>query len=180
MQLLFAKKNNVSKVDPCRVCGERVGWNSIQFMKCQRWFHRCSDVPRVVKLLSCQDVFVCRPCLGHNCSVEEKLEFKRDEDVLEEMEKFCYLGDMISCYRGKSEAVSARIGSAWKRFKELSGVLVGKQGLSLKQQGKIYHYRVRPVLLYCCETWKLLSRIKRSCVGCPSPTPFLGKYIGFS
>ena len=45
------------------------------------------------------------------------------------MEKFCYLGnDMISCYGGTSEAVSARIGSAWKKF---SGVLVRKQGLSL-------------------------------------------------
>ena len=53
----------------------------------------------------------------------------------------------------RSEAVSARIGSAWKKFRELSGVLVGKQGLSLK--GKIYQCCVRPVLLYCCETWEL-------------------------
>ena len=49
------------------------------------------------------------------------------------MEKFCYLGDMISCYGGASEAVSARIGSVWKKVRELSGVLVRKQGLSLKQ-----------------------------------------------
>ena len=40
----------------------------------------------------------------------EKLEFKRGEDVLERVEKFFYLGDMISCYGGASEAVSARIG----------------------------------------------------------------------
>ena len=38
-------------------------------------------------------VFFHRTCLGHNCKVEEKLEFKRGEDVLEEFEKFCYLGD---------------------------------------------------------------------------------------
>ena len=61
--------------------------------------------------------------LGHNCSVE-KLEVERDEDVLEEMEKFCYLGDMISCYGGASEAVSARIGSVWKKFRQLSDMLV--------------------------------------------------------
>ena len=60
------------------------------------------------------------------------LDFKRGEDVLEEVEKFYYLGDMISCYGGASEAVSARIGSARKKFRESSGVLVGKQGLSLK------------------------------------------------
>ena len=58
---------------------------------------------------------------------------------------FCYVGDMISCYGGASEAVSARIGSLWKNLMELSGVLVGKQ------RGKIYQCCIRPVLLYCCE-----------------------------
>ena len=85
----------------------------------------------------------------------EKLEFKTGEDVLEKVEKFCYLGDMIICFGGAFEAVSARIGSAWKKFRELNGVLVGKRGLSLMQWVKIYHCFVRPVLLYCCETWEL-------------------------
>ena len=71
------------------------------------------------------------------------------------MEKFYYLGDMISCYSGASEAVSARIGSAWKKFRKLSDVLVGKEGLSLKQRRKIYQCCVRPVMLYSCETWEL-------------------------
>ena len=130
MQLLFGKKSSVSKVDPCGVYDEQVGCNSIHCMKCQRWVHRhCSDKPRLVSLLSCQDVFIFRACLGHNCSVE-KLEFKRGEDALEEAEYFCYLGDMNSCYGGASEAVNLRIGHAWKKFRELSGVLVGNQGLS--------------------------------------------------
>ena len=34
-------------------------------------------------------------------------------------------------------------------------MLVGKQGLSLKHPGKIYQRCVRPVLLYCFETWEL-------------------------
>ena len=63
------------------------------------------------------------------------------------MEKFYYLSDTISCYGGASEAVSARIGSAWKKFREL--MLAGKQGLSLKRPGKIYSCCVRPVLMYC-------------------------------
>ena len=96
-----------------------------------------------------------RTCLGHNYSAEKKLEYKRGEDVLKEAEKFCYLGDMISCY-----GMSARICSAWKKFKELSGVLVRKQGLSLKQRGEIYKCCVRPVLLYCCETWELEARLR--------------------
>ena len=34
-----------------------------------------------------------------------------------------------------------------------------KQGLSLKQQGKLYHC-VRPVLLYYCETWELTVTVE--------------------
>ena len=65
MQLLSGKKSSISKVDPCGVCGERVRFNFIQCMKCQRWVHcRCSDVPRQVSLLLCWDVFVCKTCLG--------------------------------------------------------------------------------------------------------------------
>ena len=41
---------------------------------------------------------------------------QRGKDVLEEVEKFCDLGDMIICYGGASAAVSARIGSAWKSW----------------------------------------------------------------
>ena len=77
-------------MDPCGVCGERVGCNSIQFTKCQRWVHRhCSDAPRQVSLLHAVMSFLCRTCLGHKCSVEERLEFKRCEDVLQEVEKLC-------------------------------------------------------------------------------------------
>ena len=90
-----------------------------------------------MSLLSCRDVFLYKTCLGRNCSVEQKLEFNRGQDVSEEVEKFCYLGDMISCCGGASEAVSAMISSAWMKFRKLSGVLVGKQGLSLKQWGRL-------------------------------------------
>ena len=44
-QLLF-RKSSVSKVDPCGVCGERVGCNSIQCTKCQRWANRRCSAPR--------------------------------------------------------------------------------------------------------------------------------------
>ena len=67
IELLLGKKSSVSKVDPCGVCGERVGCASIQYTKCPRWVQ--------VSLLSCCDVFVCRICLGYNGSVEKKLEF---------------------------------------------------------------------------------------------------------
>ena len=74
MQLLFGKKSRVSKVDACGVCGERVGCNSMKCTKCEKWvYRRCSDVPRQVSVQSRRDVSVCKTCLGHNCTVEEKL-----------------------------------------------------------------------------------------------------------
>ena len=50
--------------------------------------------------------------------------------------------------------MSATIGGARKKFSELSGVLLGKQGLSLKQRGNIYQYFAR-IFLCCCETLEL-------------------------
>ena len=47
-----------------------------------------SYVPKQVSILLYRDVFVCRTCLGHNCSVKEKLKFKRGEDVLEQRRSF--------------------------------------------------------------------------------------------
>ena len=82
-------------------------------------------------------------------------EIKRGEDILKEVKKFCYLGDMIIIMVEHLRRVSSTIGSACKNFRELSVMLVGKQGSSLKQRGEIYQCCVRPVLLYCCETWEL-------------------------
>ena len=55
-------------------------------------------------------------------------------------------------YGGASKVVSARFGCACRKFRELSDVLVRKQGLSLKQH-EICQCCVRPVSLYCCETY---------------------------
>ena len=62
---------------------------------------------------------------------------------------------MFIYYDRAFEAVTGRIGSAWKKLRELGGVLLGKQSLSLKQRGKIYQSYVRLVLLHCSKTWEL-------------------------
>ena len=43
--------------------------------------------------------------------------------------------------------MSARIGSAWKKFREFSGLSVGKEDLSLNKRAKIYQCCVRTALL---------------------------------
>lgn len=64
-------------------------------------------------------------CLGHNCSVKRKVKVKTGEDNLKEVETF-YLGGMFILYVGASDTVSAGIGSAWRKFRNLQGILVGK------------------------------------------------------
>ena len=59
IHLLYCKKAYVSKVDPCDVCGKWFGCNAIWCIECQKWAHHCcSDVPRQVRLLLHEDVFV--------------------------------------------------------------------------------------------------------------------------
>ena len=62
---------------------------------------------------------------------------------------------MVEHLRQLVQELVVRGRSSEKKFRESSGVLVGKQGFSLKQQVKIYQCCVRPDLLYCCETWEL-------------------------
>ena len=111
LQLLFGMESSVSKVDPCGVCDEQVVCNSIQCTKCQtQVYHRCSVVPRITWSVEYVLVIIIE---------ERRSWFKRDEDVLKKVEKFCYLGDMARCYGGAPEAVSKRIATAWKKFREL-------------------------------------------------------------
>ena len=63
-------------------------------------------------------------CISHICSLKEKLEFKKGDNVLQEVEKFCYLGDLTSCYGGASKAVRTRTCSEWEKFRDLKGVVV--------------------------------------------------------
>ena len=44
-------------------------------------------------------------------------------------------------------------------------MLFGKQSLSLKQWERIYQCCVRPVLLFCCETWEFTVADEASLCG---------------
>ena len=65
--------------------------------------------------------------------------------------EFCCLGDVIGQAGGCTDAVTARIGSAWKAFHELLPILTNR-GISLANRGKVFKACVRTVLLYGSET----------------------------
>ena len=53
--------------------------------------------------------------------------------------KFCYLGDMLNGGGGADFASVVREHCAWRKSKELSGILTRKE-VSLKLKGKVYQY----------------------------------------
>jgi hypothetical protein len=148
---------------PCGVCRQGVGrFDAIVCTQCGKWVHRrCSDV--VGSLKKVKDTFVCRRCLGTekdaDIAKEEITDTEKNMDLgngvsLELVDKFCYLGDMLSADGGADAAVAARVSSAWKKFRELTPFLTAKR-VSLKMKGKVYDSCVRTCMTYGSETWAM-------------------------
>ena len=85
-------------------------------------------------------------------------------DKLEVVASFFYLGDMLSAGGGCEMAVTTRVKTAWKKFRELLPVLTSRH-LSYKTRGHVYSSCVRRAMLHASETWPLtktnLQRLQR-------------------
>ena len=77
-------------------------------------------------------------------------------DKLEVVASFCYLGDMLSAGGGCETAVTTRVKTAWKKFRELLPVLTSHH-LSYKTRGHVYSSCMRSAMLYASETWPLTN-----------------------
>ena len=75
-------------------------------------------------------------------------------DKLEVVASFCYLGDMLSAGGGCEIAVTTRVKTAWKKFRELLPVLTSRH-LSYKTSDHVYSSCVRNAMLHASETWPL-------------------------
>ena len=73
------------------------------------------------------------------------------------MENFRYLGSVIHAHGESEEDIKARIAAAWKKWKELSGVLCDRR-MPTGVKGKVYRTMIRPVLIYGSEAWTLRRR----------------------
>ena len=116
-----------------------------------------------------------KPILHHLCSVNKRVIVSKDKLSIrkkyidgheyEIVDKLCYLGDMLSQEGGCEHAILKRIQTGWLKFRELSGLLIGK-GMSLRAKGIIYTTCIRPAMLYGSETWPTkiedIKKIQRS------------------
>ena len=149
---------------PCGVCRKGIGSNSIFCQSCKHWVHRkCSGISGKLRA----DLqFVCKRCKGEitdNAVFPASVMYSGGS--LEVVENFCYLGDMLGSERGVERSVITRVGTAWRKFRELLSLLTSRV-LSLQVRGRLYEACVRCVMLYGSETWAVkdedLDRLDRN------------------
>ena len=68
------------------------------------------------------------------------------------MDKFCYLGDMLSVEGDADAAVEAGIRVGWNKFRQLVPLLTNKD-ISLIRRGKLCSSCMRSSMLHGSETW---------------------------
>src|SRR3954467_14714479 len=88
-----------------------------------------------------------------------------NNDRMEVVEKFCYLGDVIGKGGGTEESSIARVRCAWGKFMDPK-ILLTARGASMRVKEKIYRECAQRVLVYGSETWAMkkvdLQRLMRT------------------
>jgi len=93
---------------PCEVCSKGIGSNSLQCNSCQKWVHKkCNGVKGSMSKVA--KSFICSGCLNPVTSAGHTSVDIGASAKLELVDKFCYLGDMLSADGDADAAVEARI-----------------------------------------------------------------------
>ena len=96
--------------------------------------------------------FICRGCLTPVTSAGRTSVDIGASAKLELLDKFCYLGDMLSVDEDADAAVEARIRIGWNKFRQLVPLLTNME-VSLIMRGKLYSSCVQSTRLHGSETW---------------------------
>ena len=143
---------------PCAVCRSGVGRSSIRCSKCNLWVHykKCSGLKTLAEHMS----YECPRCCGEpgarpidGCPFKE---VEVGDCVLEAVDRFCYLGDMLSAGGGCMAAATARCRCAWGKFRENLPLLTSKPA-PFDLRGRLFSSNVRSSMLHGTETWPMTS-----------------------
>ena len=141
-------------------CYCRVGsTNAILCDGCKRWVHKkCSGIKE--RLLP-ESEFMCARCLGTARAIDRIQSLEAENEKLEVVPEFCYLGDMLSAGGGCELAAITRCKCAWGKFRQLLPLLTNRQVPLLTRSSC-----VRSVMLHAAETWAMkadtLNRLRRN------------------
>ena len=147
---------------PCAMCHTGVGRSSIRCSKCNLWVHykKCAGLKTLSEDLSyesplCRGVPGVRPVYGRPFK-----EVEVGDCVLEAVDRFCYLGDMLSAGGGCMAAATARCRCAWGKFRENLPLLISKP-VPFDLRGRLFSSNVRTCssMLHGTETWPMTSAV---------------------
>ena len=77
-------------------------------------------------------------------------------DEIQDVEKFTYLGSIVSSEGGTDQDIVARIGKATTAFNILRPIWRSR-AISVKTKLRISNTNLKSVLLYACETWRVIK-----------------------
>ena len=120
----MVKRGEVERTgkQPCALCRKGVGVNFIiQCTMCAECSSMRGSLTSVVAAFKCK---VCIEGVADGGNVELDL---GDGVKLEGVKTFCFLGDMLNGEGGSDVAMVAGVRCAWKKFRELSGVLTRRE-----------------------------------------------------
>ena len=121
---------------PGGVCSKGVGRsNSLQCNSCQKWVHKkCSGIKGSMSKVAKSLIY--SGCLNPVTSAGRTSVDIGASAKLELVDKFCYLGDMLSVDGDADVAVEARIRIGWNKFRQLVPLFTNKD-VSLILRGRV-------------------------------------------
>ena len=141
---------------PCAVCGRGVVSNSIQCTSYQKCIHKkCSGIKG--SMYNVMKSFICRGCSNPVLSTGHTSVDIGASANLEVVDKFCYIGDMLSVDGDADAAVEARIQIGWNEFRQLVPLLTNRD-ISLIRRGRLHSSCVPSSMLHGSETWPVRKK----------------------
>jgi len=79
---------------------------------------------------------------------------------VELVDKFCYIGDVLSVDGDAAAAVEDRVREGWNKFRKLMLLLTNNKDFSLLMRVKLYGSCVHSCMLHGSETWPVKKENK--------------------
>ena len=95
----------------------------------------------------------------------EELPILIENNQIEYVSEYIYLGQLISFDNRSDKEISRRITLTWKKFWSLAFILLNPK-IELKQKKEIIDSCILPTLIYGCQTWSLTSAQKTKITRC--------------
>ena len=144
-------KKNLERI--CGVCQTGVGRNAVFCGGCLSWIHKkCSGINGSLRH---DHDFSCAGYLGKARPIDGRLvkEVLVDDETVEAVPEFCYLGDMLSAYGGCELAAVTCCKSAKGKFRHLLPLHTNRN-LQRLTRGRVYSTYVPP---HAAQTWAITA-----------------------